>query len=315
MAHIKKIKSGIYGLNPIMGGGINENSTTVVIGCSGAGKTTFATQFVRRGLEEGQECIFVSLDENKEQIIREAIGMGWENITDYINDKKLVFIDASGRDFATFIREELPAFVEDWVGANTRIAIDPLTPVIWAVDNPYEQRDLLGFMLKETRKIGTVLCTLEEHGSHGDLSGKEVVIPMYLADAVIHLRYRPMTLRDEKHEGASRTLKILKCRSSRHSEVAHPFQIIRGFGIVVKPSEEEKEISTRSLEQLGRGLQALKSQLPRHVYDRLSNAIENMTDEALGSLKPAELLKIVLDDYQPKARVEETIRKVVEAQE
>ncbi|MFQ6059684.1 MAG: RAD55 family ATPase [Thermoplasmata archaeon] len=58
---MKKIKSGIYGLNELIDGGMNENSTTVVIGSSGAGKTTFATQFIRRGLEEGQEGIFVRL--------------------------------------------------------------------------------------------------------------------------------------------------------------------------------------------------------------------------------------------------------------
>ena len=77
---MRKIRSGILGLNPLIDGGINENSTTVVIGASGAGKTTFATQFIRMGLEQGQEGIFVSLDENKEQIIREAVEMGWSEV-------------------------------------------------------------------------------------------------------------------------------------------------------------------------------------------------------------------------------------------
>ena len=182
-----KIKSGIYGLNRLLDGGINVNSTTVVIGMSGAGKTTFATQFIRRGLETGQEGIFVSLDENKEQIIKEAIEMGWTDIRSYVDDEKLVFIDASGMEFSKFIKKELPDFVADWKGANARIAVDPLTPVIWSTSDRYEQRDLIGFMLKETRKVGTVLCTLEEHGIAGDLSGNETIIPMSLADSVIHL--------------------------------------------------------------------------------------------------------------------------------
>lgn len=312
MAQAKKIKSGIYGLNPLMGGGVNENSTTVVIGCSGAGKTTFATQFVRRGLEEGQECIFVSLDENKEQIIREAIGMGWDNIMDYIDDKKLVFIDASGKDFASFIREELPSFVEDWEGANTRVAIDPLTPVIWAVDNHYEQRDLLGFMLKETRKIGTVLCTLEEHGSLGDLTGREVVIPMYLADCVIHLRYKPMMKHDGVVEWPSRTMKILKCRSCKHSEAAHPFQIIRGFGIVVQPGTEPREKSTKKLEQIRKGLAAVRGQMPKYVFDRLTSSLENLTDDALGTMKPQDLLQIVLEDYSGKEKLDDAIKRILD---
>jgi len=175
----------------------------VVIGCSGAGKTTLATQFIRRGLEQGQEGIFVSLDENKEQIIREAIQMGWKKIVDYIDEEKLVFIDASGREFSAFIKKELPAFVADWKGANARISIDPLTPVMWSTTDRYEQRELIGFMLKETRKVGTVLATLEEHGMAGDLSGNEAVIPMYLADCVIHLKTM-----HTPGEGLQRRLKI-----------------------------------------------------------------------------------------------------------
>ena len=92
---VDKIRTGVYGLNSIMEGGLNKNSTTVVIGASGAGKTTFALQFVRRGLEEGQEGVFISLDEAQAQIINEAEAMGWSNIRSHIEAGKLVFIDAS----------------------------------------------------------------------------------------------------------------------------------------------------------------------------------------------------------------------------
>src|SRR3989441_9696430 len=148
-AALKKIKSGIFGLNPLLDGGFNEASTTVVIGRSGAGKTTFATQYIRRGLHDGQEGIFVSLDENKEQIIREAVEMGWSDILDYLDDELLVFIDASGREFGNFIRKDRPALVAHRHGANARIAVDPLTPVMWATKDAYEQREPVGFMLQQ----------------------------------------------------------------------------------------------------------------------------------------------------------------------
>src|SRR2546427_6224403 len=125
---MRKIRSGIYGLNPLLDGGVNENSTTVVIGRSGAGKTTLATQFIRRGLQDGQEGVFVSLDENKEQIIREAVEMGWSDILDYLDNELLVFIDPSGRGFSHFIRHELPAFLADWEGRHAQILVDPPPP-------------------------------------------------------------------------------------------------------------------------------------------------------------------------------------------
>ena len=290
---MKKISSGVYGLNALLDGGINENSTTVVIGMTGAGKTTFATQFIRRGLEAGQEGIFVSLDENKEQIIKEAVEMGWKDITRFIDEEKLVFIDASGQEFSKFIKKELPDFVSHWKGANARIAVDPLTPVIWATPDRYEQRDLIGFMLKETRKVGTVLCTLEEHGSAGDLSGNETIIPMYLADSVIHLRNRHF-----EGDRLERKLKIVKCRSSRHSEREHPYSIIKGLGLVVNPEDYPREIKSETVSRLAEQFGLRGKELPKYVFDRISGAFNDLRDRDLKDLDVENLVETVISEYQ-----------------
>ncbi len=289
---MRKIKSGVYGLNSLMDGGINENSTTVVIGCSGAGKTTFATQFIRRGLEDGQEGVFVSLDENKEQIIKEAIEMGWKDINRYIGEKSLVFIDASGRDFSTFIKKELPSFVNRWKGANARIAIDPLTPVLWSLKDKYEQRDVIGFMLKEMRKIGTVVATLEEHGTKGDLSGPEVVIPMYLADNVIHLEYKALEDRGE------RMLKIVKARSTRHSENSHKYSIIGGLGVVVEGEKRKSPKGTKLAKELSAEIERFRNRIPEAAYKKLKESLAVMKDEDLMDFKKEELIRLIIDEYE-----------------
>jgi KaiC/GvpD/RAD55 family RecA-like ATPase len=270
-------------------GGINENSTTVVIGRSGAGKTTLATQFIRRGLQDGQEGVFVSLDENKEQIIREAVEMGWSDILDYLDNELLVFIDASGREFSNFIRKELPAFVADWKGSNARIVVDPLTPVLWSTKDLYEQRDLIGYMFKQTRKVGTVLCTLEEHGP-GDLAGPETVIPMYLADCVVHLKF------NSDHANPSRLLNIVKCRNSRHSPSAHAFQIVRGLGIVIEGVDGRKPVSAKAPSQLRQLL--LTHSMPKNVRDALEKSLDGLTDDDFRTLKPEQVLDLIIQEYQ-----------------
>jgi len=286
---VRKIRSGIYGLNPLLDGGMNENSTTVVIGRSGAGKTTLATQFIRRGLQDGQEGVFVSLDENKEQIIREAVEMGWSDILDYLDKELLVFIDASGREFSNFIRKELPAFVADWKGSNARIVVDPLTPVLWSTKDLYEQRDLIGYMFKQTRKVGTVLCTLEEHGQ-GDLAGPETVIPMYLADCVVHLKF------NSDHANPSRLLNIVKCRNSRHSPSAHAFQIVRGLGIVIEGVDGRKAATSKAPSQLRQLL--LTHSMPKNVRDALEKSLDGLTDEDFRTLKPEQVLELIVQEYQ-----------------
>ncbi len=288
---MKKIKTGVFGLNPLLDGGLNENSTTAVIGSSGAGKTTFAIQFIRKGLESGQEGIFVSLDENKEQIIREAVEMGWKDIIDYLKKERLVFIDASGKDFSNFIRKELHNFVSDWKGAQTRIAIDPLTPVVWAVENHYEQRELISQLLKQTRKVGTVLCTLEEHGTEGDLSGKETVIPMYLADCVIHLRYKAMEAEN------NRMLKIVKCRNSWHSDGFYPYKIISGLGLVTQSRQYEKKEKKEVISALIKQLESNADALPDQIYRRMQKTFSQLSDTELGDITHEELMHYVLDEY------------------
>jgi KaiC/GvpD/RAD55 family RecA-like ATPase len=289
---MKKIKTGVFGLNPLIDGGINENSTTAVIGSSGAGKTTFAIQFIRKGLELGQEGIFVSLDENKEQIIREAVEMGWEEIMDYLKEDSLVFIDASGKDFSNFIRKEMDTFVSDWKGVGARIAIDPLTPVIWSVSDNYEQREMLSLLLKQTRKVGTVLCTLEEHGTESNLSGRETIIPMYLADCVIHLRYLAM-------EGAgSRKLKIVKCRNSSHSEEFHPYRIISGLGLVVQQGDFKNKKDIDSVNELLEELEKNAKKLPANAYKRLKETFKGLTHDDLGGISQEELMRYIMEEYK-----------------
>src|SRR5438046_4427657 len=145
--------------------------------------------------------------------------MGWFYFLEYLDGELRVFIDAAGREFSNFIRKELPAFVADWKGSTARIVVDPLTPVLWSTKDLYEQRDLIGYMFKQTRKVGTVLCTLEEHGP-ADLSGPETVIPMYVADCVVHLKFNT---NDTHH---SRLLKSLTCRDSLNSPGHNHFQIV-----------------------------------------------------------------------------------------
>jgi KaiC/GvpD/RAD55 family RecA-like ATPase len=287
---MKKIKSGIYGLNPLLDGGVNDNSTTVVIGASGAGKTTLAIQFIRRGLEDGQDGIFVSLDENKDQIIREAVELGWDDILTYLENEQLVFIDASGREFSTFIRKELPSFVTDWEGASTRIAVDPLTPVMWATKEQYEQRELVGFLLKETRKVGTVLATLEEHGVAGNLSGPETIIPMYLADCVIHLQYKPL------ESEVIRKLKIIKCRNSRHSEFSHNYYLMKGLGMLVDGSNYKTKSSNKIIGQLKEEL-LKNSKVPAATRKRLLGMISDLRDDDFKNMQPSEIIQSILKEY------------------
>ncbi len=289
---MNKIKSGIFGLNPLLDGGFNENSTNVIIGSPGTGKTTFATQFIKRGLEMDQSAIFISLDENQEQIIREAHERGWPEISDYVKEGLLLFIDASGKEFTTFIREELPEFVSKWAGANTRIAIDPLTPVIWATVERYEQRELMSFLMKELKKIGTVVLTLEEYTPGSKLFGNETIIPMYLADSVIHLKYEK---KENKNE-SERFLEIIKYRNSRHSKISHRFNIIHGFGIMIQLYDEPQKVTRKIPNLLKRNL-VKEKKIPKSAMNKITEYLSTLKDQDFEDLDISGVIRNIMEEY------------------
>jgi circadian clock protein KaiC len=292
MSGIVKLRTGVFGLNSITDGGLNRNSTTVVIGAAGAGKTTMALQFIRRGLEEGQEGVFISLDEAQDQIIKEAEAMGWSNIRAQIEAGKLVFIDASAKEFTEFVKTELPILVEEWHGFNARIVVDPLTPVMWTIKDIYEQREYVTLLMNQLRTVGTVICTLEEHGGQGNLSGSEITIPMYVADCVIHLRHNLLG------KDAERSLKIIKFRGSAHDESAHPYKIIKGLGIIVNPLRGYRRTSKSVMDKIKKSLKEKSVNLSPEGAKRVLQVLEDLTDQDLEGLDPDKFVQNILDEYR-----------------
>jgi circadian clock protein KaiC len=68
---------GVDALDTLLGGGIFDGSTTMVVGLSGVGKTVLGTQILREGaLRQGKRGLLISLDEHPAQIVRNAATIG-----------------------------------------------------------------------------------------------------------------------------------------------------------------------------------------------------------------------------------------------
>lgn len=286
-----KVNSGIYGLDRLIDGGFNRNSASLVIGSAGTGKTICATQFLMRGLREGVEAIHITLDEPKDQIIREAKSLGFEDIEDYVDSEQLIFMEAAGSDFYDFIREELPELIAEWAGSsNARIVIDPLTPVIWSIKEKYHQREVLSSLFHQTKKIGSILCTLEEHGGAGGLGDSEVFLPMYLADCVMRLSYIGLGF------SISHVLKVIKKRGSWHSSVSHPYRIVPGMGMVVSPVKIEKNVHGVHKKEFEDLKKKVKS-LPTTEQKKFLRRAQRVANSDLGVLKFENVIQQLLREF------------------
>ncbi len=290
---MNRIETGIFGLDQLIEGGLNEKSTTVIVGSSGTGKTTFGVQFLMHGIENGEQGLFVSLEETPEQIMKEAEAIGIDLRKHY--EKDLFFIHLKGKNFKKMVEEQLPQLVKarsDY-DIRTRVVIDPITPVLWATEDKLEQRELIGKLFYTLRELGVVISTVEEHTKPGEAVGEDVLLPIYLADGALHLEYYPIG-------GAfNRTLKVIKMRGTHHGEGVYPYMFVRGMGVIVRasgtdiavePGQEYNEIFDKAIQTAETG------QAPKPLLSRLKKMKESWDYD----YSPEEALHIVFDSYKVK---------------
>ena len=132
MESFERVSTGIPKLDQMLGGGLLKGRTYLVTGETGVGKTILSLQFLLEGLKNGEQCIYVSLDERIEGVLRGALSLGWD-LWEYVNNG--LFYPFEFRLFAEDLRKfgkESKAFVNALEkiakGRNiSRIVLDPIS--------------------------------------------------------------------------------------------------------------------------------------------------------------------------------------------
>lgn len=221
-------KSGIHGLDEKIGGGLRPNSITTIIGSAGTGKTVFLLQFALEGLMQGENVLFISLEEATEQLLQEAELVGLFGIRDYFNNGKLVFYEADPSQLYDLTITQLPTLIKASTGEKTRIIIDSLTPYLWNEPNKTMQRTTIWSMFKTLRALGTTVISVEQLQLPGEqIVNEESYVPLFLADSAFILKYFG------SNAEYGRSFRVIKHRGSFHTEKTYPLNIVTGFGIVV----------------------------------------------------------------------------------
>ena len=79
-------KTGIWGLDDILSGGLSRGHLFLVEGAPGTGKTTIALQFLMEGAKDGEKCLYITLSETEHELRDGAASHGWT-----LSDKIEVF--------------------------------------------------------------------------------------------------------------------------------------------------------------------------------------------------------------------------------
>jgi circadian clock protein KaiC len=206
---MERAKTGIKGLDGLIGGGIPRGLSVLVSGSCGTGKTILSLQYLYHGASEyGEPGIYVTFEESREKILAQAQTFGWN--LDALEKKKLLRLKFVENDDLGDILEDIKESIRE-INAR-RLVIDSLTTLVehavvyrssiskemlkyaeekWRVRYNAEgstvTRKDIYFIISEINKLGTTALLISEVGEKSDYLSRDT-ISEFASDGVIMLQ-------------------------------------------------------------------------------------------------------------------------------
>lgn len=164
------ISSGLPGLDVILGGGFPKGWAYLIVGPSGAGKTTLGTQFLLEGVRAGERVMLVSMIETRDELLAAATSHGWD-----LSQVNIMELPEKVRESAHTLQTVFPPGevefneIADTVIENIRryrpqrLLIDSISQLSMLTDSWYQMRDSILKLRDLTHSQGcTALFTSNE---------------------------------------------------------------------------------------------------------------------------------------------------------
>ena len=218
---IPRVDVGIEGLDNMIQGGVPERTLMTTIGSAGTGKTTFGLQFLDEALREGENAVFITLEESHDRIVNTATEKGWP-FDEYVEEGRLAVIDLDPIEMAnslTSIRNDLPRLVAEFDA--TRLVLDSVSLLEMMYDDQATRRNEVYDFTKSLKEAGVTTMLTSEANEDNPYASRHGIIE-YLVDAVFVLRYIRST--DDFRE-TRLAVEIQKIRDANHSREIKPYSI------------------------------------------------------------------------------------------
>ncbi|MEM3712780.1 MAG: KaiC domain-containing protein, partial [Thermoproteota archaeon] len=228
---VKRLPTGVEGLDSLLKGGIPEGFFVAITGEPGCGKTIFSIHFINRGVEDGDKCIYVTTEESRESIIRQAFQFNID-FSRKIEENKLIIIDAlmsrtdkwslQSLDMEMLVSKIIEAKKELGYG-RARVVIDSLS-AFW-LDKPAMARRYSYYVKKVLSKWDFTILAVSQYAiTTAESFGFGIE---HIADGII--RFKRLIRGGE----LKRFVVIEKMRQTDHSRYLHEIDIKPGVGLVV----------------------------------------------------------------------------------
>lgn len=128
--NIKRVKTGVPGLDEEIDGGLPEGSLTLLTGGPGSGKMTFCSQFMINGAENGEKCLYITTGQKPEEIKEDARQFGRDfdehdnlavaYVSPVNNASSQIKNEITERNFDRIVLDSISVFEMNW-GENNNI--------------------------------------------------------------------------------------------------------------------------------------------------------------------------------------------------
>jgi circadian clock protein KaiC len=227
--------SGVSGLDEVLVDGLPSNCFYLIQGDPGSGKTTLALQFLLEGVRRGEQTLYITLSETKEELLKVARSHGWS--LDAIPLFELSAIDSLVRPEAhttVFHPSELELtkvtallLEETRKTKPTRIVFDSLSEFRLMAETALRYRRQLLNLKQEFSKYHSTVLLLDDKMDNSRIGADPHVLS--LAHGVIEMEQL-----SPDYGRSRRRLRVLKLRGVRFREGYHDYSIEKG-GLRVFP--------------------------------------------------------------------------------
>ena len=228
MAERDFAKTGIAGLDDILGGGIPRGNLTLVEGTIGTGKTTLGLEFIFRGATEFNEPgLIVLFEVSPDKVIRDAARFGWD-LPELERQGRLKIVFTMRQVFEQEMQQADSLLLEEAgkIGAR-RIFIDSFGRLASNNHNNISKdpREAFHILVEGLHRENLTAIVATEAVPDARLAAPTP--EDFIADTILLLRVEPV------ERAVIRSIEIVKSRGQEYQMGRHSFRIIDGQGLEV----------------------------------------------------------------------------------
>ncbi|MFN3420188.1 MAG: ATPase domain-containing protein [Armatimonadota bacterium] len=244
---MRRIATGVPGLDRMLGGGFLEGFATLVAGETGTGKSTLARQFIAHGVLNGESGLYVSLREDSQRILQSVRTIGID-LMPALKEGNLIIHHVAGDVDAYKLFWEVKGLLEQREEEGRpikRAAIDSLSDLVATFPDPtylpqYLQAFVELFTLHGVTSVFTLSVTAANSAEHSPID-PDLARGL---DCILMLRYMLL------HDHIRKVMTVVKMRGSEHDTGIRTVRINDGEGMLVETGFEGMPSFIRKLQQL-----------------------------------------------------------------